>query len=227
MGARRPSLAGFGGESTAVAGDELPALRGESQYGKRSKLSVEGRRGVQLETDRLSLREFAADDWQDLNAYTSDPRVVQYMSFGPTTAEQAQAYIDGCLARAQEQPRRVYELAVVVRAEERVIGNVTLELERGEQRNASFAYLLNRQYWGKGYMTEAMRAVFSFGFDQLGLHRLADWCDTRNAASARVMEKLGMRREGHLRETIWKDGAWHDEYLYAILAWEWTGRPAG
>lgn len=128
---------------------------------------------MQLETERLILREFAADDWQDLNAYTSDPLVVQYMSFGPTTAEQARAYIEGCRTRAQEQPRRLFELAVVLRAEQRVIGNATLELERGDMRNASFAYLLNRQYWGQGYMTEAMRVVFNFGFNQLRLHRLA------------------------------------------------------
>ena len=182
---------------------------------------------MQLETDHLILREFAAEDWQDLNAYTSDPQVVQYMSFGPTTGEQARAYIEGCLTRAQEQPRRVFELALVVRAEQRVIGNATLELDRGDPCNASFAYVLNRHYWGHGYATEAMRALFDFGFDQLKLHRLADACDTRNLASARVMEKLGLRREGHLRETFWKDGDWRDEYLYAILAREWTRRPAG
>jgi RimJ/RimL family protein N-acetyltransferase len=181
---------------------------------------------LQLETERLILREFAADDWQDLNAYTSDPLVVQYMSFGPTTAEQARAYIDGCLARALEQPRRLYELAVVLRAEQRVIGNATLELDRGEPRNASFAYLLHRHYWGQGYATEAMRAFFNFGFDQLKLHRLADACDARNLASAHVMEKLGLRREGHVRETNWKAGGWYDEYLYAFLAREWNGERA-
>jgi ribosomal-protein-alanine N-acetyltransferase len=182
---------------------------------------------MRLDTERLILRDLAHADWPDLNAYTSDPLVVQYMAFGPTTADEARAYLDGCLARAQEQPRRFYELAVVLRAEQRVIGNVTLEREQGEPRNANFAYVLHRHYWGHGYMTEAMRALFSFGFEQLKLHRLADACDTRNLASARVMEKLGLRREGHVRGTNWKDGAWRDEYLYAILADEWLGQAAG
>jgi RimJ/RimL family protein N-acetyltransferase len=67
-----------------------------------------------------------------------------------------------------------------------------------------------------------MRRLIHFGFTQLHLHRVADDCDARNQASIRVMEKLGMRREGHLREVIWKDGRWYDEYLYAVLAHEWT-----
>jgi [ribosomal protein S5]-alanine N-acetyltransferase len=180
---------------------------------------------MQLETERLILREFAPDDWPDLNAYTSDPLVVQYMSFGPTTAAQAQEYIQGCLTRAQEQPRRVYELVVVLRTEQRVIGNATLELDPRERRNANFAYLLHRRYWGQGYATETTRAFFNFGFGELKLHRLSDACDTRNLASARVMEKLGLRREGHVRETIWMDCGWYDEYTYAILAQNWTAPP--
>ncbi|WP_288089053.1 GNAT family N-acetyltransferase [Roseiflexus sp.] len=79
----------------------------------------------------------------------------------------------------------------------------------------------NWRYWGRGYATEAMRALFEYGFETSGLHRIADTCDARHAASVRVMEKLGMRREAHYRETIWDGAHWHDEYGYAILAREW------
>jgi ribosomal-protein-alanine N-acetyltransferase len=176
---------------------------------------------MHLDSERLLLREFSLSDWPAVNAYTSDPEVVKYMPFGPTTEEQTREHLPQCLAYAVEQPRRIYELAVVLRAENHLIGTATIALHPHERRNASFSYLLHRRYWGKGYATEAMRSLFSFGFRDLQLHRLEDTCDTRNLASARVMEKLGMRREGHLRETIWKDGHWYDEYSYAILANEW------
>lgn len=176
---------------------------------------------MQLETTRLTLREFRADDWPDVNVYTSDPLVVQYMSFGPTTIDQTREHLQWCIAAAQEQPRRIYELAVILKDQQRLIGGCTLALDPADRRQAAFSYLLNREYWGQGYVTEAMQAMLTFGFTELRLHRIADTCDTRNLASARVMEKLGMRREGHVRETIWQDGRWYDEYLYAILAHEW------
>ena len=177
---------------------------------------------MQLESERLILREFALEDWPAVNAYTSDPTVVQYMPFGPTSEEQTREHLSPCLATAAEQPRRIYDMAVMVRAEERLIGTATIALHPHERRHAAFSYLIHQAYWGNGYATEAMRTLIDFGFTVLGLHRLEDTCDTRNLASARVMEKLGMRREGHLRETIWKDGHWYDEYIYAVLAQEWT-----
>ena len=181
---------------------------------------------MHLESERLLLREFTLDDWSAVNAYTSDPRVVQYMLFGPTTESQTREYLAQGMATAAQQPRRIYELAVVLRAENHLIGTVTLALDPDERRHASFSYLLHPQYWGKSYATEAMQTLIDFGFSVLQLHRLEDTCDPRNQASIRVMEKLGMRREGHLRETIWKDGQWHDQYIYAILAHEWSMKAA-
>lgn len=176
---------------------------------------------MDLQTRRLILRDYTPDDWPAVDAYTSDPQVVQYLSFGPTTPEQTREHLQWSIAAAAEQPRSIYELAVVLRAGQKLIGTATLQVDHRERRQAYFSYLFHREYWGQGFATEAMRRLVHFGFTELRLHRIADDCDARNLASARVMEKLGMRREGHLRETIWKNGRWHDEYLYAILAHEW------
>jgi RimJ/RimL family protein N-acetyltransferase len=181
---------------------------------------------MQLESERLLLREFNMSDWPALHAYTSVPDVVKYMPFGPTTGAETREHLSQCLTTAAEQPRRIYELAVVIRAENQLIGTATITLHPQERRHASFSYLLHRHYWGHGYATEAMRTLINFGFRDLQLHRLEDTADTRNQASVRVMEKLGMQREGHLRETIWKDGQWYDEYIYAILAHEWLTEEA-
>jgi [ribosomal protein S5]-alanine N-acetyltransferase len=178
---------------------------------------------MELQSERLLLREFRLSDWPAVNAYTSDPEVVKYMFFGPTTEEETRAHLAECLETAAEKPRRIFELAVVLRDGGQLIGGATIALNPHERRNAAFSYLLHPQYWGHGYATEAMRAFFDFGFGVLNVHRFDDNCITLNHASARVMEKLGMRREGHLRETVWRHGRWYDEYLYAILDHEWAG----
>ena len=181
---------------------------------------------MHLETKRLTLREYTFEDWPAVNAYTSDPQVVQFMAFGPTTPEQTREHLQWAIEAGAQQPRLLYEFAVVLRAEQRVIGTATLQVDSRERRQANFSYLFHHDYWGHGFATEAMHCLIHFGFTELHLHRIADDCDARNLASARVMEKLGMRREGHLRETIWKDGRWYDEYIYAILANEWPGEAA-
>jgi RimJ/RimL family protein N-acetyltransferase len=102
---------------------------------------------MQLESERLLLREFALADWPALNAYTSDPEVVKYMSFGPDTAAETREHLAHCLATAAEEPRRIYELAVVLRADQQLIGTATLALHPDERRHASFSYLFHPRAW--------------------------------------------------------------------------------
>ena len=179
---------------------------------------------MQLETTRLRLGEFNLADWPAAQSYCGDPLVVQFMTFGPNTVAETQAWLQWCLEQSQETPRRIYSLAIVLKSSEQLIGNCTLALNPAEPRQAAFSYLLNRTYWGQGYATEAMRVLFDFGFSELSLHRVADAVDPANVASIRVLEKLGLRREGHLREALWHKGRWWDEYLYAILAHEWQAQ---
>jgi ribosomal-protein-alanine N-acetyltransferase len=85
--------------------------------------------------------------------------------------------------------------------------------------------MVERARWGHGYAPEAARALLDFGFAALGVHRVWADCDPANAAPIRVLEKLGMRREGHLVENAWIKGAWADSLLYAILDHEWRHVP--
>jgi [ribosomal protein S5]-alanine N-acetyltransferase len=179
---------------------------------------------MHLETSRLRLREFTLEDWPDVQAYCADPLVVQFMYFGPSSVEETKVHLHWCLEKAKEEPRCLYELGIVLKAEQRLIGSCTLALNPAERREAAFSYLLNRHEWGQGYATEAMHALFDFGFNVLGLHRVADAVDPANVASLRVLEKLGLRREGHLRAAVWHKERWWDEYIYAILDHEWQAQ---
>lgn len=178
-----------------------------------------------LGTERLSLREFEESDLQAVHEYASDPKVVRYMGWGPNTEKDTREFLQRAFEQRQKQPRSGYGLAVILKAESRLIGSGGIHIANPDHKEAELGYCFNRYFWGQGYATEAARAFVAFGFEELGLHRIYATCDPANVASARVMEKIGMQREGHLREHRWMKGRWRDSYLYAILEQEWDQKP--
>lgn len=176
---------------------------------------------MQLTTDRLLLREFVADDWPTVLAYHSDPR---YHRFYPSTGsneEQARAFVGMFLAQQQAQPRIKFQLAVTLQENGQLIGNCGVRLKEADALEADIGYELAPEHWGRGYATEAARAMTAFGFNQLGVHRIWSWCIADNVGSAHVLEKLGMRQEGRLRENEFFKDRWWDTLLYAMLVDEW------
>ena len=174
-----------------------------------------------LQTERLLLREFVAEDWRAVHEYATDPEVVRYMPFGPNTEEESKAFVEQVLAVQREVPRTKFELAVALRSNGQFIGGCAIRIGSQSFRDADIGYCFNRGYWGQGYATEAARAAVRFGFEHLGLHRIWATCDVNNAASARVLEKLGMQREGYFRRHMLVRGSWRDHLMYAVLEDEW------
>jgi [ribosomal protein S5]-alanine N-acetyltransferase len=174
-----------------------------------------------IRTERLILRDFTPGDWRDVQEYGSDPEVVRFMPWGPNTEADTREFISRALAAQRRTPRAAFELAVTTGVGGRVIGGCGIRISRPEDGGADMGYCLRRDHWGSGLGTEMARAIVRFGFEQLGLHRIIATCDTENVASARVLEKAGMRREGHLVSDSRIRGSWRDSYLYAVLYDEW------
>jgi len=181
---------------------------------------------LRLETKQLILREIHLDDWRDAQALDADPLVVRYQSNDVLGPEGTQEYLQRSIAAAAETPRKIFDLAITLRGEDRYLGRVGLEIVRPEHREATLWFNLRRDLWGKGFGTEASRAMVDFGFHTLKLHRIFGDCDPRNQGSARLMEKLGLKREAHLRENWWLKGEWCDSYIYAVLEHEWPTAPS-
>ncbi len=174
-----------------------------------------------IRTERLILRELAAEDWRPTLALRSDPEVMRYMGLPRETEEETRAFVARCVASQPDEPRRWLPLSIVLRADERVIGGCGLTMSSNVAGEADVGYLLERASWGKGYATEALRALLGVGFENMGAHRIVANCAVENAASARVLDKVGMRREGLLRQQVWTGERWRDCHLYAILEDEW------
>lgn len=181
---------------------------------------------VRLMTERLVLREFTEADWPALHAIESRPEVARYQSFEPRTPEESRAYVLAAAADANTAPRTTYDLAVTVREGGLLIGRCGLGLGAENIAEAMLWYTLHPEQWGHGYGAEAARAMVDFAFRELRLHRVCADCDPGNVGSWRVLEKIGMRREGHLRENTWFKGAWADSFIYAVLDREWMAPPA-
>ncbi len=170
-----------------------------------------------LDGERLLLRNFVAEDLPAVLDYSADPEVVRFLLWGPNDEAQTRVFIEHAVAQAAMPSRQAYTLAVVRKADGRLIGACDLRIHSVEDREGDIGYVFSREAWGQGYATEAARTVIEAGFRQLGLHRIYATCDPENIASARVLEKSGMQREGHLRQHKLAKGRWRDSLLYAVL----------
>ena len=170
-----------------------------------------------IKTKRLLLRDLVPGDWQEAYQWGSDPKVVRFMPWGPNSRAQTKSYIRRVQRLGRQRPRTKFELGVVLRAEDRLIGGCGIRIQNRVLREGDLGYVFHRSYWGKGYATEATKAIIDFGFSKLKMHRIWATCDLGNKASARVLEKAGMKREGTLRKHLFQKGAWRDSHLYAIL----------
>ncbi|MEV5516716.1 GNAT family protein [Streptomyces flaveolus] len=173
-----------------------------------------------LHTARLRLRAFEDADANDLFALQSSARILRYWDSPPwTERSRAEAFITAC--RRMEQEGTGARLAVDRVSDGAFIGWCTLNSWNPDFRSASLGYCYDESAWGQGYATEAARALLGWAFDTLDLNRVQAEADTRNVASARVLEKLGFVREGTLREDCVVNGDVSDSWVYGLLRREW------
>jgi ribosomal-protein-alanine N-acetyltransferase len=173
-----------------------------------------------LRTARLQLRPFTNADADALFALHSNAYVLRYWDAPPWTERaRAERFIATCGRMAEEGSGA--RLAMDRASDQAFIGWCSLTRWNPDYRSASMGYCLDDAAWGHGYATEAGRAVLQWAFDALDLNRVQAETDTRNAASARVLEKLGFVREGTLREDCVVNGEVSDSWVYGLIRRQW------
>ncbi len=171
-------------------------------------------------TPRLRLREFNEGDYQALRAMDIRAEFNTYeREFVPDT--ETRQSLGESISTQVESPRTIYRMAITVPPSVIAIGVIKISSHNAKIREWEVGWAVHPDKWDKGYATEAARKMIDWAFDELNIHRMVAFCHADNAASVRVMEKLGMQRDGRLRETRWLNGAWWDEYVYAILDRDW------
>ena len=162
------------------------------------------------------LREYVLDDWKRVHLYASNPEFSQFDVWGPNTVDDSRSYVADCIAKTAMRPVLDYELAVILRDQELLIGGCGIK--RGSVTNniASVGFAINPDFQRNGYATEVAIALIDFGFMSMGLEAIFAKCDTRNVASYRVMENAGMVRTARLKNEREVKGAMTDSYRYEI-----------
>lgn len=174
-----------------------------------------------LEAPRLVLRHFRASDALSLHRYRNDPEVARYQGWTPPDEAEARAFVAQESRQPPTVPNQWLQLALELRSGEHV-GDVAFKTDGAGQ--AEFGYSLSREFQGQGYMTEAVGRLLEYLFGELNLHRVVAHADVRNESSVRLLERVGLRREGHFVEAHLLRGEWTSEYGYALLAREWRAR---
>lgn len=180
---------------------------------------------TKIETERLVLRRLADDDLGHFLAYLNDPLVARYQSWESYTEAAAREVIERQKGVEPGTPGQWFTFAAELKETGEMIGHVALSVKTDDERQAEIGFTFARAQQRRGLAREAAEGVLDYAFGVLGLHRVVAVADCENGRSVALLERLGMRREGHFVENIWFKGAWGSEYLYAVLQREWrSGR---
>ncbi|MFJ8262808.1 GNAT family N-acetyltransferase [Rummeliibacillus sp. NPDC094406] len=169
---------------------------------------------MNIKTKRLVIRKLKLEDWQDVYEYTSISHVMKYIPEGVFTKDNAKNFVN---ENSGENPEK---FAVELKDEKIVIGHITFFKCFGEH-TYEIGWVFNPKYYNKGYASEAAKAIVDYGFTKMKIHRIIATCQPQNIPSYRVMEKIGMRREGYFKKCIPNGTEWWDEYYYSVLEEEW------
>ena len=169
---------------------------------------------MELQTERLLLREYTLDDFAAVHSFASDARVAEYVEWGPNTADDTQEFLELCVAAQRGAIRTNFTLAVTLPSGD-PFGSVGLAVDRGR---GELGYVIDADHWGRGYATEAAASLLRFGQETLRLRDITATCRPENTASARVLEKIGMVQAGLRRADKLIRGQWRDSLVFSAVS---------
>ena len=171
------------------------------------------------------LRRFTDADVRPFFAYRNDPAVARYQGWASCGLAEATEFIRRHQSQEAGVPGQWLQIALARKDTNALLGDCAFQVHARDPRQATVGVTLARENHRQGFATEALSCLLAALFERLKLHRVVADTDVENTASWTLLERLGLRREGHLRQSLWFKGRWADEYLYAILAEDWLKRP--
>jgi RimJ/RimL family protein N-acetyltransferase len=181
---------------------------------------------TELAARRIALRRFQPGNVEAFVAYRSSAQVARYQTWdAPYLHAAGEEFVAQMMARDPDTAGQWFQFAIVLQSTGELVGDCAAHPHNDDIRQSEIGFTIAAEHQGRGYATEAAGSLVGYLFERRRKHRVTACCDARNAASARVLERLGMRREGHLRESTWAKGEWTDDLLYALLHSEWP--PSG
>ncbi len=177
----------------------------------------------ELETERLILRRFRESDAEAFFAYRTNTQVALYQSekWVNYKQEQAEAFVKEQMDFDPGIPGTWFQIAMELKDTGSLIGDLAIHTLPEDPNQAEIGFSLSPSYQHKGLGIEAVKGLLRYLFTELNMHRVIAIADVRNSSSVRLLEKAGMRKEGHFIKATWYKGEYTDEYLFALLKEEW------
>ena len=177
---------------------------------------------IQINSDRLLLRPIQMEDADSIFLYRSNAEVNQYQGWIPKTISDVHDFIAQKVSPEINRPGTWFQFAIIKKDDNELIGDIGVHFLDSDDLQVELGCTLNQKYHGKGYAFEALTAIINYLFDELGKHRIIASIDSRNQASIRLIERLGFRKKGLVKENSELNGEWVDDLVYALLKEEWN-----
>jgi len=181
----------------------------------------------ELFTQRLIIRRLVHSDAEALYAYRTEPEVLRFQTWAPASVQEVRSFIERLRAIEPMTPGEWFQIGIALRTTGELVGDFGLQARADEPRLVEVGITLAPRFQRQGLAAEALRALLGFLFTQTETHRVHCSVDPQNHSCLRLLEKVGMRREGHLIESLWLKGAWVDDVICAMLRKEWEARKSG
>ena len=174
------------------------------------------------ETERLYVRDFKLDDFNEFHRLIQSPDVYKYMTWGPNSEKDTRNFIQISIEKGCEVPRNFFDMPIVLKKTQSIVG--CIRISSFLYKKADIGCWIKRDLWGQGFATEATIGILNFGFQKLGINKIYATADPENPASIKVLEKVGMVKEGYLKEDMFVQGIYRDSILMAILKKEFISQ---
>ena len=175
----------------------------------------------EIQTKRVALRDLEASDGPRVFSYHRHPAIARFQTWGTESVDVMQSYIRGLATADPDTPGAWYQVGIFLLAGGKLVGDCGFRPLKDEPREAEIGITLAPEFQGQGYATEALRALVSYLFRELGKHRVFGSVDPANTSSLALLRRIGMRQEGHFVKSLWFRGEWVDDVVFAVLEEEW------
>jgi RimJ/RimL family protein N-acetyltransferase len=174
---------------------------------------------LNISTERLLLRGIRLSDSESMYTYRKNPQIYEFQNFKPQTLQDVEEFINTKISKIPDIPDTWYQLGIFIKGTQELVGDIGIHFI--DKLQVEVGYTLSTDCQGKGYATEAVVGVIDYLFNVLKKHRVIASVDPGNTKSIALLERINMRREAHFIKSIWFNGEWADDIIYAILQEEW------
>jgi RimJ/RimL family protein N-acetyltransferase len=172
---------------------------------------------IEIKTERLHMMNIDVNDFTQFALLESRIESFLYESGDPLSLEQSKAVLDKFIMNGKTFPSSGSVMLSIKNEQDLFVGIISIKCNWEEMSEWEIGYKLLKEFWGHGYITDAVKAVATYLFDQIHIHKLVAFANSENVRSEHVLQRVGMKKEGHLREARIVDGEYKDEVVYAML----------